>query len=169
MILNGQSLMVFLKKDGEQTYTSIAYATSHQLSIQANMTDISTKDAGNGIWTNQDVSTLSWSMTTDNLVADVSEDGLATVDLARIMLERKPVELCFSLYTDSDNFSTDLNIEYKVPSGGWKADTTNMFHGKAYITDLNVTATNGEKAQMSATFTGVANLMMAGEGIQKKK
>lgn len=167
MILAGQDLMVFVN-DGTN-YKSVAYATSHTLDISMDQTDISTKDAGSGIWQCSEPGMMSWSMTTDNLMADSAENGLSANDIFDLMLKRKTVDVVFSLQTNNIDYETKINEEFQVPSTGWTYDDKNHYHGKAYITSLSITANNGEKASFNATFTGAGTLMKEGTGIQKKK
>lgn len=167
MILNGSDLMVFVN-DGNKL-KSVAYATEHQLSVNATMTDISTKDVGNGLWQAQELSLMSWTMNTSNLMSDSAENGLSANDLFDLMIKRQAVEVAFSLQTNNLDYSAKLNEEFKAPTDGWTCDASNQYHGKAYITDIQITATNGEKAQFTATFTGCSNLQKLGKGIEKAK
>lgn len=166
MTLQGQDLMVFVK-NGE-SYNSIAYATSHTLDVSMDQTDTSTKDNGVGYWSNSEPGLMSWTMSTENLMSDTAENGLSYNSLFEIMLKRQTVDVVFSLQTNNTDYEGKIDQEFEVPSTGWTPDTTNNYHGKAYITSLSVTATNGEKASYSATFTGAGALLKAGQGIQKK-
>lgn len=159
--------MVFVK-DGT-TYKSIAFATNHTLDINMEQMDSSTKDNGVGYWTNAEPGMMSWSMSTENLMSDSAENGLSYNDLFELMLKRETVEVYFSLQTNNVDYSAKLGEEFEVPSTGWTYDSTNNYHGKAFITSLSVTATNGEKASYSATFTGAGALLKSGKGIEKKK
>lgn len=167
MTLNGSDLMVFVK-DGT-TYKSIAYATNHSLDVNMESMDSSTKDSGNGYWQNQEPGMMSWSMSTENLMSDTAEHGLSYNDLFELMLKRETLEVYFSLQTNNIDYAQKLGEEFEVPSTGWTYDSTNNYHGKAYITSLSVTATNGEKCTYSATFTGAGALLKTGNGIEKKK
>ena len=46
---------------------SIAYATSHTLSISGDTQDTSNKDEGGGSWASSEVSILNWTASSDNL------------------------------------------------------------------------------------------------------
>jgi hypothetical protein len=65
MIIKGTDLMVFATIGS--SLKSIAYATSHSLTVGANSTEISTKDSGGGKWIETNIQKLNWSMTTENL------------------------------------------------------------------------------------------------------
>lgn len=161
--IQGADLMVFAKKNDK--LQSIAFATSHTLDVTMNTKDTSTKDNGNGIWQNSEAGLMSWTMQTDNLMSDVSENGLSMNDLFEMMLTRKPVEVAFALQGNNTDYSAKLDEEFTAPTEGWTPDTKNQYHGKALITSLNVTAQNGETAKASATFAGCGNLMKMGGGI----
>ena len=166
MTLQGQDLMVFVK-DGSG-YKSIAFATNHTLEVSMEQIDASTKDNGVGYWSNSEPGLMSWSMSTENLMSDTAENGLSYNALFEIMLKRSTVDVVFSLQTNNIDFANKLNEEFTVPSTGWNYDATNNYQGKAYITSLNVTATNGQKATYTATFTGAGALLKMGKGIEKK-
>lgn len=162
MTINGQDLMVFVKgTDGK--YKSIAYATNHTLDVSMEQIDASTKDNGVGYWSNSEPGMMSWSMTTENLMSDSGENGYDYNALFELMLKRETVEVCFGL---QNNGTHSIESEYQAPSDGWEV-STGYYHGKAFITSLSVTATNGEKATYSATFTGAGALLLQKPGIKK--
>ena len=167
MTLNGQDLMVFVKSGS--TFKSIAYATNHTLDVSMEQIDASTKDNGVGYWSNSEPGMMSWSMSTENLMSDTAENGLSYNALFEIMLKRETVDVVFSLQTNNVDYTKKLNEEFKAPTAGWTSDATNNYQGKAYITSLSVTATNGQKATYTATFTGAGALLKMGAGIEKKK
>ena len=166
MTLNGQDLMVFVKNG--DSYSSVAFATNHTLDVNMEQIDASTKDNGVGYWSNSEPGLMSWSMSTENLMSDSAENGLSYNALFELMLKRETVEVYFSLQTNNVDYASKLGEEFTVPNTGWTYDNTNNYHGKAYITSLSVTATNGQKATYTATFTGAGALLKAGSGIQKK-
>ena len=162
MTINGQDLMVFVK-ESTGNYKSIAFATNHTLDVSMEQIDASTKDNGVGYWSNSEPGMMSWSMTTENLMSDSGENGYDYNQLFKLMLERKTVEVCFGLQS---NGTHDINTEYQAPPTGWTV-SEGYYHGKAFITSLSVTATNGEKATYSATFTGAGALLLQEPGIKK--
>ena len=163
--LNGSDLMVFAKINGK--YQSIAYATSHSLSVTRETVDSSTKDNGNGQWSTAEKGMASWEMSTSNLMASEAENGLSFNSLFDEFLKGTEVELIFSLQTDMAKYES-ADTEFFAPTNGWTPDETNCYKGKAIITSLNVTAENGQKANYEATFTGCSQLLKVGNGIQKK-
>lgn len=166
MTLNGADLMVFVNKDG--TLKSIAYATSHQMNVTMNTKDTSTKDNGNGMWSNFEAGLMGWTLQSDNLMSDSAENGLSMNDLFEIMLLREPVDVAFALQVDLEDYKDKLDQVFEAPKGGWTPDPNNYYHGKVLVTALNITAPNGEKATASVTLTGCGNLQKVGNGIQKK-
>lgn len=166
MTINGQDLMVFVN-DGS-SYKAIAFATNHTLDVSMEQIDSSTKDNGNGYWSNSEPGMMSWSMTTENLMSDSGENGYDYNALFSLMLERKTVKVVFGLQGNNQSFDIKDENSFNAPSTGWTPDETNCYVGEAYITSLSVTATNGEKATYNATFTGAGSLTMKGSGIKKK-
>lgn len=163
--LNGSDLMVFVTIGGK--LKSIAYATSHQMNVNMNIKDTSTKDNGNGMWENAEAGLMSWDMSSNNLMSDSAQNGASMNDLFELMLTRTPVDVAFSLQINNIDYSKKLADVFEAPSGGWTCDAANQYHGKALITSLNVTADNGEKATASVTFKGCGNLQKMGKGIEK--
>lgn len=119
---------------------SIAYATSHTLTINADTSDTSNKDEGGGGWRSEEVNILSWEATTENLMGD--GEGNTYESLVAMMLAKQPINAVFG---EKSSDATD------VPTGGW---TGSGFSGKVIITSIEINATNGEIATFSATFTG---------------
>lgn len=127
---------------------SIAYATSHTLSISGDTQDTSNKDEGGGSWASSEVSILNWSATSDNLYSTDGE-GNNFEDLFDIMIAKTPVQAVFCL-------KSQMNLT-DVPTGGWSTSTPN-YTGNVVITSLEVNAPNGEYATFTAQFTGVGAL-----------
>ena len=141
MKVNGSDLMLFL--DGK----SIAYATNHVLTIDGESQDTSNKDEGAGGWASQEVSKLSWSVTSDNLYSADGE-GNNYEDLYDIMIAKTPVTAVFAMKSESST---------NVPTGGWTPAATG-YQGNIVITNLTLNAPNGEYATLSMTATGVGAL-----------
>ena len=140
--IKGQDLMVFLA--GE----SIAFGTNHTITISGDTADTSNKDEGAGGWASSEISKLSWSAHTENLMAD-SGSGKTYDDLVAMMLSKQPVDLVFARKTET---STD------VGEAGWTPQATASLAGKAIISSLELNAPNGENSTFTADFTGVGAL-----------
>ena len=139
--IKGGDMMLFV--NGK----SIAYATSHTLTISADTQDTSNKDEGGGNWSANEASTLSWSAQSENMY---SLDGAGSNfdDLFDIMVAKTPVTATFSKKTE-----TAVN----VPESGWTASKPD-YEGKVVITSLELNAPNGEYATYTVQFTGIGAL-----------
>lgn len=127
---------------------SIAYATSHTLSISGDTQDTSNKDEGGGNWASSEVSILNWTASSDNLFSTDGE-GNNFADLFDIMIAKTPVQAVFCL-------KSQMNLT-DVPDGGWSPSVP-KYVGNVVITSLEVNAPNGEYATFTAQFTGVGAL-----------
>nr|DAD94564.1 MAG TPA: major tail protein [Siphoviridae sp. ctREU2] len=149
--INGSDLMIFLDLEGTgENYKSIAFATSHSLSISAETVETSSKDTG-GKWVSKAPRKLSWTMNTENLYS-VDGEGSTYDDLFTIMTDRKELDVVFSLEKD---YATKKD---EVPTGGWTPITTGQYKGKVVITSLELNAPNGDNATFTASFEGVGAL-----------
>lgn len=151
-VIKGGDLMLFV--DGK----SIAYATNHTISINADTKETSTKDAG-GKWQTSEVGILSWSATSENLYAEQEGgEGHHYQDLFTYMVNRTPIIAVFSIEGSSPNL--DEGKFDSVPKGGWTySNTAKALTGKVIITSLELNAQNGENASFTATFTGTGPLV----------
>ena len=139
--IRGGDMMLFV--NGK----SIAYATSHTLTISGDTQDTSNKDEGGGDWASNEVSTLSWTAQSENMYS-IDGDGSNFDDLFDIMVAKTPVTATFSKKTE-----TAVN----VPEGGWTASKPD-YEGKVVITSLELNAPNGEYATYTVQFTGIGAL-----------
>ena len=133
-IVKGQELMLF--QDGK----SIAFATSHTLTITGNTTDISSKD--HGFFTASALTSVTWEISAENLYTDAAFDKYFNA----MVNTRQPI----AGIADSDTES-------------WTAPTEGCYYkGKAYITSLTANAANGDNATFSVTLSGVGKLEQVG-------
>lgn len=151
-IIKGGDLMLFI--GGK----SIGYATNHTLSINVDTKETSTKDNG-GKWQTSEVGIISWTASTENLVAHTVE-GKDLNDLIDAMIARTELTAVFSV----EGSSTDLE-EHKldnVPTGGWTSknvlNSFNGYTGSVIITSVEVNAPNGDNATYTVQFTGTGAL-----------
>ena len=142
----GKKLMLFVK-DGE-TYTSIAYATNHTFTTSASTVSVASKDdadvEGAGKWDSQDLDMFSWSISAENLFA-YEGNGMTCDKVMELYLAGTLLEVKFGLAE---------TIKTGVPEAGWSQDTQKMLSGQAYITSLDINASNDGRATMSITLTG---------------
>ncbi len=153
-IVKGKKLMVWVKS-GEDSYTSIGFATNHTLSTSASTISVSHKDledAGSGKWDDQDIDTLSWTITSENFYANTAE-GKTFADLFGYYAAGTVLDLKFGVAADSST---------GVPTGGWVVPATGtVLQGKAIISSIDVNAPVDENASFSITFTGKGALSVA--------
>lgn len=143
-VINGGDLMLFLGG------TSIAFSTSHKLSISAETVETSSKDNG-GKWVAKAVRKLSWNMSTENLYS-LEGAGKTYDDLFTMMTGRTEIDAIFTVEKD---YATKAD---EVPAGGWLPSTTGQYKGKVVITSLELNAPNGDNATFTASFEGVGAL-----------
>lgn len=141
--------MVFLDS-GE---TSVAYATNHTLTINAELTNTSNKDENNSVsgatWQSQESNILSWEASTENLYS-LDGEGNNFADLFDYMVAGDPIQLIMGMASGSTS---------DVPTGGWSPNKSNVYYkGNALINSLQLNAPNGENASYTANFTGVSAL-----------
>jgi TP901-1 family phage major tail protein len=143
----GKKLMLFVK-DGE-TYTSIAYATNHTFTTSASTVSVASKDdadvaSGAGKWDSQDLDMFSWSISAENLFA-YEGNGMTCDKVMELYLAGTLLEVKFGLAQTSTT---------GAPTEGWSQDTQKMLSGTAYITSLDINASNDGRATMSISLTG---------------
>lgn len=143
-VINGGDLMLFLGG------TSIAFSTSHKLSISAETVETSSKDNG-GKWVAKAVRKLSWNMSTENLYS-LEGAGKTYDDLFTMMTGRTEIDAIFTVEKD---YATKAD---EVPADGWLPMTTGQYKGKVVITSLELNAPNGDNATFTASFEGVGAL-----------
>lgn len=143
-VINGSDLMLFI--DGK----SIAFATSHKLSINVETVETTSKDSG-GKWVSKAARKISWNCSTENLYSNDGE-GMTFSQLFDLMVAREPIEAVFTLEKD---YATKAD---EVPTGGWIPSTTGTYVGNVIITALEANAPNGDNATFTASFEGVGAL-----------
>ena len=143
-IIKGDELMLFNDEK------SIAYATSHTLTVNGNTVDISSKD--HGFWGASEIGNITWEITSENLYTDKYYTQLFDA-----MINRTQLTVAFGYAEDWDvNGLTGNNTQYDLDK------TKNYYSGKAYITSLTANANTGENATLSITLTGCGALTKKG-------
>lgn len=122
---------------------SIAYATSHSLSLGSSTVESSTKDSGP--YEGAEVNKLSWEISADHLFVIEEFDSLVAQ-----WKSKQAVTLVWGKRAEDpeQGCPADGDIANWTPAADWQ------YTGKAYITSLNVNAPNGDKASYSVTFKG---------------
>ena len=146
-IVKGKKLMCFVKS-GEGTYKSIGFSTNHTLSTSASTISVSHKDlpdAGSGKWDDQDIDTLSWTITVEAFYANTVE-GIGFADIYGYYAAGTVLDLKFGVAADNTS---------GVPTGGWLAPVSGtVLSGKAIISSVDLNAPVDDNASFSITFTG---------------
>lgn len=145
-IVKGDELMLF-----DAQGNSLAFATSHTLTITGNTIDIATKD--HGFWGASEVGNITWELTSENLYTIVDYDKLFD-----IMIAKEPVTVAFAKV---DNYSANGLVDVGGDVQAWEPDMGNYRSGQAVISSLTVNANTGENATYSVTFTGAGPLTKA--------
>lgn len=147
-IVKGQELMLFM--DGK----SIAFATSHTLTVTGNTTDISSKD--HGFFAASSLTSITWEISSENLYTDGAYDKLFDA----MVNKRAPIDVVFGHYADDKTLAVNgiaddpEHTSWTAPSGASPV----YYTGKAYITSLTANAANGDNATFSVTLSGVGKL-----------
>lgn len=154
-ITKGKKLMIWVK-DSSGDYTSIGYCTNHTLSTSASTINVSHKDladaGSSGKWDDQDLDTLSWTITSENFYAETAE-GKTFKDLFAYYSAGTVLDI---------KFGTAATSTTGVPTGGWVAPASGtVLSGKAIITSLDLNAPVDDNASVSITFTGKGALTVS--------
>lgn len=142
-IIKGDDLMLF-----DASGHSIAYATSHVLTVNAETVDINTKD--HGVWGGSEVNKITWEISSDNLYTDDAYDTLFNM-----LLAKQAVDVYFGHKTETGT-GTVVDGDYDYWSKG-----TGCYTGKAYITSLVANANSGENATLQVTLKGAGKIEKA--------
>ena len=147
-VIKGQNLRVMYGNK------CVAFATSCQLQVTANLEDVSTKDSTGG-WDEQEIVGKSWSMSVDALYSAGGTDatGLNAEEMLDMLLAGKQVSLRFSP-TGGDNNRVSMT------------DTSSMaeYYGFAFVNNINVNAANKSNASYTASMTGNGALSKISSG-----
>ena len=146
-ITKGKKLMIWVK-DASGDYTSIGFCTNHTLSTSASTINVSHKDladSGSGKWDDQDLDTLSWTITVEAFYANTVE-GIGFADVYGYYAAGTVLDLKFGVAADNTT---------GVPTGGWAVPSTGtVLSGKAIISSIDVNAPVDDQGSFSLTFTG---------------
>lgn len=154
-ITKGKKLMIWVK-DASGDYTSIGFCTNHTLSTSASTINVSHKDladaGSSGKWDDQDIDTLSWTITSENFYAETAE-GKTFKDLFAYYSAGTVLDI---------KFGTAVASTTGVPTGGWVAPASGtVLSGKAIITSLDLNAPVDDNASCSITFQGKGALTIS--------
>lgn len=135
-IIKGDELMLFNNEK------SIAYATSHTLTINGNTIDISSKD--HGFWGASEMGNITWEITSENLFTESYYEQLFDA-----MINKTPLTVAFGFASDWNvNGLGENQADYSL------SKSKSFYTGQAYLTSLTANANTGENATFSITLTG---------------
>lgn len=135
----GEGLMIYIAGGTPEapTYSPIAYATSHTLTVNGETIDTSSKMSGN--WQDFLVGQLNWQITSESLISK-TEGHMSYNSLLALMVQRKGIKVVIGTPTDATDFVLD--------------STKPKVEGEAVITSLEQTAAKGEVCTSSLTLQG---------------
>lgn len=151
--IKGENLMIFYKENAG--YQSIAFATNHTLQINSNTSSDSNKDEG-GLWESQEVQSMNWSISTENLNCGSNFDTLF-----RLMTSGQPIQVVFGCKAESQR-SLDT-LPYWTPDEVGNSNQY-LYKGKANISNLQLNAPSGENSTLTAEFSGIGELKQIIQG-----
>lgn len=142
-IIKGDDLMLF-----DANGHSIAFATSHTLTISADAADINSKDHGQ--WGASEINKINWEISSENLYTTDAYDTLFNA-----MMARTAIDVYFGLKAETGTGTVaDGDYDY------WTKQATAK-KGKAFITSLTANAATGENATFSCTLKGTGKIEAA--------
>lgn len=143
-IVRGDDLMLF---DNEQK--SIAFATSHTLTLTSDVTEISCKDSGR--WKDAKVNKLGWEITSENLYSDQ--------EYAKLYEKWTDAEPIVAYWGRGYNSTASVEDGIDSPNAYWEPNpSAPMSYGNVIITNLAVNAASGDNATFSVTLQGIGKL-----------
>ena len=157
-IFKGSALQLFV---GSST---IAFATSHTLSITTNTNEIATKDHGD--YPAVLPTTITWEVTCENLYATDSLNTLLSAVKSRTPLTVKFAEVAnYSQANGSYSYNAVEEGIVDTTKTAWTLGKV-IGQGKAYVTSYSINAAAGDNASISATLTGCGQLDILPAGTQ---
>lgn len=154
-IIKGDDLMLFVPvvNEGTTTYKSIAYATSHTLTLTAETLDINTKDHGE--WGSTTVNKINWSISTENLYTDEDYDLLFDA-----MVAKQPLRVVFGKKAEDPSVivADGDAANYTPANQDYAHRNAHMKVGNVLITSLVANTPSGDNATYTAEFQGVGAL-----------
>lgn len=163
-VIKGGDMMLFLK-EANGTVKSIAFATSHTLTVSTDTQQTSTKDDG-GKFQSSDYGIISWSLSSENL-ASYDGAGYNYQDLIDLMLSQTKVTATFTIEGSSGSsypYSSKLDSVDDATGDVWSPGITGNigsttgkslgYTGTVLITSVEVNAPNGENATFTVQLQG---------------
>ncbi|MBQ1486993.1 MAG: phage tail protein [Muribaculaceae bacterium] len=163
-VIKGGDMMLFIN-NGTGDLKSIAFATSHTLTVSTDTQQTSTKDDG-GKFQSSDYGIISWSASSENLCS-YDGAGFNYQDLINLMLSQTKVTATFTIEGSSGStypYASKLDSVDDATGDVWApgnkgtiGETSNKslgYTGTVLITSVEVNAPNGENATMTVQLQG---------------
>ena len=152
-VRDGRDLMLFYWNG--TSYTSIAHASSHTLSLNTQTETISSKDFSKFGAT--DISQINWEISSDNLYTDDGFDTFYSYMMADTTSDPNANKMVciFGLKSSSTPGTDSVNVD---SDGNWVPGTSYVYKGLATVSSLSINADAGSKATVSATLSGYGEL-----------
>lgn len=149
-IRDGRDLMLFYWNGS--SYTSIAHASSHSLSLNTQTETVNSKDYGKFGAT--EISQINWEISSDNLYTDSGFDTFYSYMMADTTSnpDANKLTCIFGLKSASTPGTDSVNVD---SDGNWVPGTSYVYRGQATVSSLSINADAGSKATISATLSGV--------------
>ena len=121
----------------------VAFATSCTVHVSASLEDSSTKDSSDGIFQEQQLTGLSWDISTDALYSvDTDASGINAEGALDAILARQKVDVEFTGTVGTNN----------------RQATGHKYTGQAWINDISINAANRQNASYSLEAQGTGPL-----------
>ena len=121
----------------------VAFATSCTVHVSASLEDSSTKDSSDGIFQEQQLTGLSWDISTDALYSvDTDASGINAEGALDAILARQKVNIEFTGTVGTNN----------------RQATGHKYTGQAWINDISINAANRQNASYSLQAQGTGPL-----------
>lgn len=140
----------FLFDASGNTSTPFAYSTECNLNLSADT--ISTSNKMSGVWASALPGQISWEVSTSALYSTSADNSYKSMYDA--MAARTPYLIRFGRVQNYNSIS-----DYTVASNYVLDASAGFYEGYAYLTSLELNASNGEVASYSATLTGNGQLV----------
>lgn len=149
-IRDGRDIMLFYYNGS--SYTSIAHASSHSLSLSTQTETINSKDYGKFGAT--DISQITWEISCDHLYTDSGFDTFYSYMMADTTVNPNANKLT-CVFGLKNSGADAVNTE-ATGDGNWTPSTTSyVYKGECTVSSLSINADAGSKATVSATLSGV--------------
>lgn len=151
---DGGDIMLFVYENS--SYTSVAHASSHTLSLSVDSEEINTKDAGGFAWT--EPGKINWEISVDSFYTNEGYNFFMGK-----LLSQSEFKVLFGPKAEAHD-SPSVNTEASG-DGNWTPSTSSyIYYGQAVITSLDWTAAQGSKSTFSATLAGKGSLSYTTSG-----